>query len=131
MSTRSRIGYVTAAGTVRSVYCHSDGYLDGVGDTLDNHYRDPIKIVQLIDLGDLSVLDDDPSSSVAYMRDRGETGCEAIVSDNEDGFLKIDSGQEFSYLWRNNDWYVWCHHIGSTIRNLKLTPAMVAEELNA
>ena len=131
MSTRSRIGYVSAAGAVRSVYCHSDGYLEGVGATLDEDYRDMVKVVQLIDLGDLSMLDGDLDNIAAYIRDRGEKGCEATTSADLDAFLKIDSGQEYSYIWRDNDWYVWCHHTNSPVRGLKLTPALIAEALDA
>jgi hypothetical protein len=34
MSTRSRIAVEVEDGKVLSVYCHSDGYLDGVGKAL-------------------------------------------------------------------------------------------------
>lgn len=38
------------------IYCHSDGYLRGVGVTLLAHYSTPEKVAQLIALGDLSAL---------------------------------------------------------------------------
>ena len=87
MSTRSRIGVQNADGSIRSIYCHFDGYLDGVGATLNAHYADSEKAEQLIALGDLSSLDDNVAPAdgvshsfdksakgvtVAYHRDRGE-----------------------------------------------------------
>lgn len=51
MSTRSNIAMITKDGTVVSTYCHHDGYLDGVGKTLNKHYRDPSKVEELIKLG--------------------------------------------------------------------------------
>lgn len=56
MSTRSRIGMVQADGKVVSIYCHNDGYVQGVGDTLLHHYTDPKKVESLISLGDISSL---------------------------------------------------------------------------
>jgi hypothetical protein len=38
MSTRSRIAIENHHGTVTSIYCHFDGYLEGVGKKLFNHY---------------------------------------------------------------------------------------------
>jgi hypothetical protein len=60
MSTRSRIGIVRDSNAtkpvVESVYCHFDGYPEGVGQTLLDHWTDPAKVEHLISLGDLSVL---------------------------------------------------------------------------
>lgn len=131
MSTRSRIGMVLPSGKVGSIYCHSDGYLSGVGETLQKHYTDPVKIAALIALGDLSCLGEgvDDGDTVAYMRDRHETDCPMVVSDTEDEFRAIDSGQEYVYLWRGDKWHVWCTHTDSTIQGGELTPELVAEAL--
>ena len=56
MATRSRIGLEQADGTIKSVYVHWDGYIDGVGETLKEHYNDPAKIEELLELGDISCL---------------------------------------------------------------------------
>lgn len=56
MSTRSRIAIEQSDGTIKSVYCHSDGYPEGVGAILKKHYTDPEKIEKLLELGDLSRL---------------------------------------------------------------------------
>lgn len=56
MSTRSRIGMKMPDGTIKSIYCHWDGYPEGVGKVLEKYYNDPKKIEELLDLGDISSL---------------------------------------------------------------------------
>jgi hypothetical protein len=56
MGTRSTIALEFADGTVQQVYCHWDGYLDHNGKVLQEHYSDPFKLRDLIDLGDISSL---------------------------------------------------------------------------
>lgn len=56
MSTRSRIAIEEDDGSIRSIYCHFDGYPEGVGAILKKHYTDPQKIEKLLELGDLSAL---------------------------------------------------------------------------
>ena len=49
MSTRSTIAIELADGTVKQVYCHSDGYLSYNGRILFEHYSDPAKLEELIE----------------------------------------------------------------------------------
>jgi hypothetical protein len=56
MATRSTIALEFADSTVQQVYAHWDGYLDHNGRILQDHYLDPFKLRDLIDLGDLSTL---------------------------------------------------------------------------
>lgn len=87
MATRSFIIAPTGDSLYRGIYCHWDGYPEGVGATLAEHYTDEEKIDRLIKLGSLSSLGErvEPSDSaahsfsspeegttVAYHRDRGE-----------------------------------------------------------
>ena len=76
MSTRSRIGMVKADGSVVSIYCHHDGYLSYVGDTLLKHYTDRAKVESLISLGDISSLhenvDPDPKGGKTKIYDSWE-----------------------------------------------------------
>jgi len=102
MSTRSRI-YTKASSEgkypARSIYCHFDGYIAGVGKTLLNHYTDPEKVNDLMRLGDLSSLGKEIGEKInfndrieqdefgnllqckAYTRDRGEDS-PAMYGDN-------------------------------------------------
>jgi len=57
MATRSRIGKLEKDGKIKSIYCHFDGYIDGVGEKLKDIYNTEEKIDKLLDLGDLSVLE--------------------------------------------------------------------------
>jgi len=103
------------------IYCHWDGYLDGVGLTLEEHYQDQQKIDALINLGDISSLENEctcpdghcyseqtPGFTVAYHRDRGEDWEDvkpkeaASLSD----IKNINMGQEFIYVFQDGRWHV-------------------------
>ena len=88
MATRSFIGILNENETVTGVYCHFDGYPDGVGKKLMEHYSDRAKAAELIALGGLSSLgprlapepgeahsfrEPAPGVTVAYGRDGGES----------------------------------------------------------
>ncbi|KAF1294216.1 hypothetical protein [Candidatus Enterococcus leclercqii] len=51
MGTRSAIFKEQLDGTFLGIYCHWDGYIDGVGAILYKHYQNPEKIQQVIDQG--------------------------------------------------------------------------------
>jgi hypothetical protein len=117
MATRSTIAKLNPDGSLTSVYCHWDGYPDGVGATLRQHYTNPSKIDQLLALGDLSVLEkeigdrndfENPVKNVClfYGRDRGETGIEALVHANVEEWLGFRRGAccEYGYLRVNGEW---------------------------
>ena len=117
MSTRSNIGIVNNKnGTVTTIYCHHDGYEEGVGKILMEHYQDENKIWELMKLGDISSLgpqigvkhdfeDRSGDFTTAYGRDRGDiSGTEAIrhrVSD----FRSLYE-QDYLYLWNQGEWWV-------------------------
>ena len=120
MATRSTIAVRLEDGSVRSVYCHFDGYPDGVGAILRDHYTDPAKIERLLDIGDLSVLDVEIGEKVDfngrpegqclfYGRDRGETGINARTHADENEWLGYRKGNacEYGYLWNGAWWVVY------------------------
>ena len=118
MATRSTIGMLQEDGqTIRSVYCHFDGYPKGVGVTLENCYNDTATIENLLDLGDLSVLDVEigekqefdsrrEGQCLFYGRDRGEDGIDALVHANVKEWLGFRKGNccEYGYLWNGTSW---------------------------
>jgi hypothetical protein len=118
MSTRSRIGISRADGTIISIYSHWDGYPKGVGATLKKYYKNSAKILQLMELGDISVLGknigtkhsfeiaSETDETTAYGRDRGEKGVEAQISKSLEDFVKLadNSGAEYAYLWEKGKW---------------------------
>ena len=120
MATRSTIGMLLEDGeTIRSVYCHWDGYPEGVGAILKEHYSDPSKIEQLLNIGDISSLREDigeqhdfaSSSDVTtfYGRDRGETGVDALTHADEHEWLGFRKGSwcEYGYLWAHGEWHTF------------------------
>ena len=56
MSTRSLIALKQTDGTVKSIYCHWDGYVSHNGRLLIEHYATPEAVEELLALGPLSAL---------------------------------------------------------------------------
>lgn len=130
MATRSTIALEFADGTVQQVYSHWDGYIEHNGKILFEHYSDPFKLRDLIDLGDVSSLglnigakhpfsphgDGDKAAYDAameagattfYGRDRGEDGVSARKFANFDDYKANHQYEEFEYILRTDgQWYV-------------------------
>jgi len=135
MATRSTIALEFADGTVGQVYCHWDGYLSNNGKILLNHYMDPFKVRELVDLGDVSSLGeeigvkhpfDNPGSygtpayeayneqygnmTKFYGRDRGEEGVSARYFKDFADYEQNHQYEEYEYILRNVGgqavWYV-------------------------
>jgi hypothetical protein len=121
MATRSAIGYKTPEGKVRAIYCHYDGYVAGVGHTLETDYQQARKIAQLVELGDASTLGAEvfgdkthsfntPNKDVTvfYGRDRGEANTETKEFDTVGDFVDYyeGAGCEYFYLYANGEWIV-------------------------
>ena len=120
MATRSYIGREYGDGSVRAVYCHWDGYPDNNGRILVENWRDGDKVECMLDEGDMSTLGNEigvkhdfntrqAGSCTFYRRDREETGVEAKVYPDFEGFLGGASsfGCDFAYLWQDGDWRCW------------------------
>jgi hypothetical protein len=122
MGTRSRIAIKLADNEIKSVYCHWDGYPSGNGRTLVKHYNSKEKALNLIMLGDLSSLHESTECpeghtfdnsikgyTVAYGRDRGETGCEAKDHYGINDLINAanNSDGEYIYLYdcTKSKWY--------------------------
>lgn len=138
MGTRSTIALEFADGTVQQVYCHWDGYLDHNGKILQEHYSDPFKLRELIDLGDLSSLAPNIGSQHAfekapegectfYKRDRNESGCGAKRFKDYADYVANHQYEEYEYILRNVDgkavWFVADH----SNRYFALTEALEKE----
>ena len=153
MGTRSRIG-VMHGDNCKSVYCHWDGYLENNGRILAEHYKDPFKLRDLIDIGDLSSLRPEigvkhafsqfelPAEEVEafkalteemctfYGRDRGETGVDAKRFKNFEEYAREHQREEYEYiLRRDGKWYVDMY--GTDGEFLTLEDAFEFEKENA
>lgn len=129
MSTRSLI-CIKKEDSYEVIYCHWDGYPHYNGTILKKYYKDPNKVQELIDLGDISSLRreigqkqnfDYPKEdwTVAYGRDRGEPDINATIVNSFDELKKIaDScGAEYVYVFENNEW----KYYGYNWREFKLS----------
>ena len=120
MATRSTISLVTEKGTVKTIYCHWDGYLSNNGKKLFEHYNTKELVNQLIQLGSLSSLHETITPTeghtfekpieaicVAYHRDRGE---ELVINEFhsiENYVLALSTnriGEEFNYIFKDGEW---------------------------
>lgn len=142
MSTRSRISIVNSNGKVRSIYCHHDGYLDYNGKKLVDFYDNEKVINELLDLGDLSSLGNNPVSDKLYWgrkfdpfnfqnneefciayRDRGEDDIDAKEFNSFEDFKQAfpNLQEEYNYVFMNGKWY-YCEDewSGETLDDLKL-----------
>jgi len=130
MATRSTIARVLNNGTVKQIYCHYDGYLDGVGKTLKENYTDTKKLDKLLKLGDLSTLGpeigrkhsfnnpykygtpkyfaySDKNKTKFYGRDRGETGTMARTYENLTAYLLHSTVEGFDYIMlADGKWHI-------------------------
>lgn len=117
MGTRSTIALEFADGTVHQVYCHWDGYLEGNGAMLLQHYMDPFKVKKLLALGGFSSLEAsvEDTKKTAYHSARGEELCINKFIDFED-YVENHQYEEFEYILRNDNgvavWFVDCGATG-------------------
>lgn len=108
MSTRSRIGILQEDGSVKSIYCHYDGYVEHTGKTLAKHYTSPAEVDALIERGDLRFINANPSDNEHYKETRGEEDAVAIISENPEEYIADakESWGEYAYLYRDGEWEV-------------------------
>ena len=124
MSTRSRIGVEVTGDSILSIYVHHGGYYSHHAPLLLNHYNTASKVMELMELGDLSSLGDDLKGCVAYGRDRGEKDVHAQTSLTESDFRELF--EEYNYLFRDGKWWTTKERNGQW---LDLTLAEVTERL--
>jgi hypothetical protein len=119
MSTNSRIGIQDEDGSIRSIYCHWDGYPACNGKTLYEEYQDRERVMALIELGDLSALygalvpaDGQQHSffhpaggvCIAYHRDRQDDYNEPRLDDTIEDFT-IGGFSSYGYVYtKENQW---------------------------
>ena len=109
MGTRCMIGKRTKTGSVSAVFCHYDGYPEGVGAELLTNYDASEKVDALLAGGPMSSLGPTPEETDYY---NGEDGVETYASIDE--YLRVCSKKlgdgedwsdvEYVYLWFNGLW---------------------------
>jgi hypothetical protein len=141
--------------TVKSVYCHWDGYLEHNGVILQKHY-DSARANNLVALGDISSLgkeigekhpfsrfDTDMSDeayeklygnmTTFYGRDRDEQGVDFRVAHTFAAFLdQVEAcGAEYYYIMRDGVWYCGSPDKGSKLVPLAEALAEIKETVDA
>lgn len=126
MSTRSDIIVQRADGSWKRVYCHFDGYLEGVGATLFANYNSQASADLVVEPGDISSLGEHcdkpaghtfdnrkPGYTTYYGRDRGEKGVAGRTGESLAAvWPPEDTWTEFTYVWSRDfgepagAWYV-------------------------
>ena len=114
MATRSRIAVELGDGTVKSVYCHNDGYLDGVGRDLMYRFpngTDSARVESFVNEGDRS------TCGLSYKEWRNEN-CPADNVKSADDFFSGDI-EEYGYLYNTKgEWVVKASYGNKGINNL-------------
>lgn len=133
MGTRASIT-VKDGSVFKTIYCHWDGYPEGVGKTLHTYYHSTKKALALIALGSISSLH--PSIecpeghtfdsridgyTVAYKRDRGETDVDYITYTNYLSALRR-YGDGYNYLWDGKKWLVNGVQLSHVLKHRKKCP---------
>lgn len=96
MSTHACIAIELSTGEVCSVYCHFDGYIDGLGKTLLNCYNTEIEVIKLISKGNASYIEHSLDESKFYDED-------PIITKDANS---IKQCEEYNYLFKGGEWYV-------------------------
>ena len=117
MATRSRIGLQLADGSILSVYCHWDGYVDFNVVKLVEHFNSYEKAAELIDGGDISCLwtnvgwnnETLPTTGPQYYSSRGEVA-EPRLDSCITQYLYYDA-EEYAYVFTLcNEWVCYDLH---------------------
>lgn len=135
MGTRSRIGIELEDGTIKSVYCHWDGYPSHNGKVLKEYYNNAKKAHELINMGDIfslqkkiggkhNFMNRPDDESTFFHRDRNDPWDEVQPekSDSQEEFLNLThrTHGEYAYLFINGEWYFTPFHEVPPFR--RLTP---------
>jgi hypothetical protein len=108
MSTRSEIAIENKDGSISSIYCHSDGYLEYNGHILNNHYNSYELASSIINQNDCSSLGETIEDSRFYNTWRNED-TKSKKFDSEFHFMQEFEHNifaEYIYLFKDDKWYV-------------------------
>lgn len=106
MSTRSFIGIESAEGSISSVYCHSDGYLEHTGKVLIENYKTAEQVQELLSFGDMSILRETIEQTEFYARDRGEEKSPPNFAEMREEYID-HANESYVYLFSNEEkWLV-------------------------
>lgn len=106
MATGCLIGVVEKNGLVKSIICYQYGYIEhpGVGYTLAIHYRNPDKVEELINLGNLDYIEITPDRCKKDSDSRGSV----VLTDLREFIERAKHhGYVYNYFFFENHWYCY------------------------
>jgi hypothetical protein len=117
MSTNSHIGKQLENGSIKYIYCHWNGKPSDNGQILKEHYTDEAKVDALLELGSLSILNEEIGEQqnfnnrdthhekwcLAYGRDRGDKNTKAKIAKSLSDILH----HNYYYVWVNGEWHCY------------------------
>lgn len=106
MATRSAIGMRTYDGNIKAVYCHWDGYLEGVGKTLLESYKDVFKVNQLLDEGNISNLKSTIKATAFYADEEDIENNIPVIFNTVQEMIEYFSNSEYFYVFEDDYWTV-------------------------
>jgi len=112
MATRANIMITSDWKTFASAYCHWDGGLWGVGQTLNAVYNDTDTILDLVALGDMSSLKETVEETATDEKNvYKEQDGEVEMKDATEVFIP-NCGEEYLYVWCTvkEKWYVGTYY---------------------
>lgn len=110
MATRCAIGQADANGKWKIIYCHNDGYPEGVGAVLKAFWQDRDLAKELISLGSISILGTSIENTLFYIRDRGESAWENSAvecKDQSEVFKRAGQQWNCDYVYLQRDDNSW------------------------
>ena len=106
MATRALIGYLDEDRNFTCTYNHYDGYPEGLGKTLKDHYNNDEKAKEIANTGYISSVDEDGKIDSKY----DEPANKMVLDDDivEAGLQigeKVDEyGGDYGYVWFGDEW---------------------------
>ena len=118
MSTSARIAKREDDGTVRSVYCHYDGYPSYAGKLLRHYYTDPEIVDIVMNFGNFRALEEHVSDISFYITASSPMDERAMRHASMGDFLEYGSksASEYLYLFDQNRWRCWSTWSGGEIQ---------------
>jgi hypothetical protein len=100
MGTRATIGYLNPSNSITTTYNHYDGYPEGLGVALKNHYATDEKAKEIANMGYVSYVDAETGEIEANNKSRPVTvgGGDDLVSTLQ--YFKDQASEgDYAYLW--------------------------------
>lgn len=124
MATRSTIA-IKQGKTIRAIYCHWDGYPEGVGATLANYYNNEMVATALINLGGFSSLHEtlNETAEGAY---KTESEQPRTFDSVEQWVNEFNCGEEYYYLYTEGAGWEFANNYGDEV---KFSPLKTEEKV--